>query len=323
MNHHLLHILQAWRDAPSSLNWLLGIVSQVEGSAYRKTGSMMLLSDTGQQFGMLSGGCLESDLQLQAARAWQTQSPRTIQYDSSDEDNLMWQLGLGCGGCIEITLLPMVNDHLLLNTLLESLETRRACRYVVSLTRGEAEIREAGDLQRAERVGDTLHIPVQPPPHLAVIGAGLDSQPIVDIAIRLGWQVTLIEHRPARYKPHLFHRKARFLYSDTEQLPEALQMSIDACMICTHNIESDAKALLWAQNSTARYCGLLGPPNRKDKVLDAASLSDENLRTPLCGPAGLALGGELPESIALSILAECHATLYGAHGGPLSHRSLV
>ena len=41
------------------------------------------------------------------------------------------------------------------------------------------------------------------------------------------------------------------------------------------------------------------------------------------GPVGLDIGGELPESIALSILAQCHAVLYGASGEVLNKRSYI
>lgn len=323
MNHHLLHILRAWEASCNSGNWVLGLISKTEGPAYRKTGSMMLLSDTGEQFGMLSGGCLESDLQIQAARTWQTQKPHTVRYDGNDEDNIMWQLGVGCGGRIEITLIPLNehNNYLQLPTLRDNLSARRSCHYIVSLADGTARIGQTDELTVTSLVQGNLHIPIRPPPHLAVIGAGLDSQPLVDIALRLGWQVTVIEHRAARYKPHLFHTDAHFIYTESGEPPAELRRNIDACVISTHSVAADAKALRWIQTSSARYCGLLGPISRRQKVLTEASLSNAQLKIPVCGPAGLALGGDLPESVSLSILAECHAALHGASGQPLSDQS--
>ena len=57
---------------------------------------------------------------------------------------------------------------------------------------------------------------------------------------------------------------------------------------------------------------------RKNQVLDLASLTEEQLSIPLASPAGLDLGDEYPESIALSILAECHASLNNKTAASLS-----
>lgn len=322
MNHHILHILDAWHTARSAGNWVLALISHTEGHAYRKAGSLMFLSDTGKQIGMLSGGCLESDLQLQALRVLENQKPRTVVYDGNDEDNIMWQLGVGCGGRIEIALLPIPNNshHLQLNALRAHLQARKKGCYKVSLTSASAEIVEYATEQKTRRINDILYIPFAPPPHLTVFGAGLDSQPLIDIAVRLGWSVTLIEHRAGRNKPKLFHEKVRFLYAPLGDIPEDLASDIDACIICTHNVESDAQALIWTQNSSARYCGLLGPKSRARKVMQTASLRERDLTVPIASPAGLALGGDLPESIALSIIAECHAVLYG--GSALAFSSI-
>ena len=68
------------------------------------------------------------------------------------------------------------------------------------------------------------------------------------------------------------------------------------------------------------YIGLLGPAKRKADVLACAGLQEAQLRYPIAGPMGLALGGDLPESIALSVLAECHAKIFGSSALPLSDR---
>ena len=56
---------------------------------------------------------------------------------------------------------------------------------------------------------------------------------------------------------------------------------------------------------------MLGPSHRFARVLEAAELERTCLTTPVSSPAGLDIGGELPESIALSIVSECHAVLQG------------
>lgn len=82
----------------------------------------------------------------------------------------------------------------------------------------------------------------------------------------------------------------------------------------------DAAAITALQEKEMQnpYIGLLGPAKRKADVLACAGLQEAQLRYPIAGPMGLALGGDLPESIALSVLAECHAKIFGSSALPLS-----
>jgi xanthine dehydrogenase accessory factor len=81
----------------------------------------------------------------------------------------------------------------------------------------------------------------------------------------------------------------------------------------------DAAAVVYLQERALLnpYIGLLGPAHRKAQVLALAGLHEADLPYPVSGPMGLALGGDLPESIALSVLAECHARLFGSSALPL------
>ena len=86
----------------------------------------------------------------------------------------------------------------------------------------------------------------------------------------------------------------------------------------THNLGFDAEAVVALQSSPARYLALIGPARRRREVLQIAGLAEEQLAIPVHGPAGLDLGAELPEGVALSILAECHGALTGASAVALS-----
>ncbi len=104
------------------------------------------------------------------------------------------------------------------------------------------------------------------------------------------------------------------------ELPNDLLQQIDGVVIAHHNMGLDAAAVaaLQARELTHPYIGLLGPAKRKAEVLAAAGLKEAQLRYAIAGPMGLALGGDLPESIALSVLAECHAKIFGSSAVPLS-----
>jgi xanthine dehydrogenase accessory factor len=83
-------------------------------------------------------------------------------------------------------------------------------------------------------------------------------------------------------------------------------------------LDAAAVAELQTRELTNPYIGLLGPAKRKAEVLATAGLNEMQLRYAVTGPMGLALGGDLPESIALSALAECHAHIFGSSAVPLS-----
>ena len=84
---------------------------------------------------------------------------------------------------------------------------------------------------------------------------------------------------------------------------------VDAAVIMSHNVDIDAEGLSCCQNTGLNYVALLGPRHRYQQVLERAGLDEAALSCPVSAPAGLDIGGQLPESIALSILAECHAVL--------------
>ena len=60
------------------------------------------------------------------------------------------------------------------------------------------------------------------------------------------------------------------------------------------------------QNLSLEYIGLLGPKKRFQEIRRLINIKKKDLRNPVHGPAGLNIGGSLPESIALSIISQCH-----------------
>lgn len=328
MSLHFFHALQQWYPLRHQHRWVLGAVTGTCGSVYRKTGALMLLSEEGHQLGLLSGGCLESDLLLQARKLLALGGSRTIVYDANDEDGIAWRLGIGCGGRAEIVLHPCIptTDFLQLERVLGLLQQGCAAHYRVGLAAADAEVTDAeknltrrvpGE-RRGEGEGAYLEVLINPPPHLLVLGSGIDLIPLVGLAQTLGWQVTLVDHRLSPQK------SARFTGADVQTVAaqdlsrETLQRA-DAALVAYHNMQLDAQAVKALQKSSCRYIGLLGPQRRRDEVLALAELDAAQLCIPVAGPAGLALGGDLPESVALSMLAEAHAVLFGSTGRPLSN----
>jgi len=330
MANRITQLLTYWSEDRDKHLWVLATIIQTDGSSYRKAGAMMLINDMGQYFGLLSGGCLESDIMRQARRCWDNLQNRIIEYDMREEEDLAWQLGIGCGGMVKILLQPVHadNNYLKLDEMSRYLELRKKVEY-------QQQIDEGIPNNKVLPVLDALHNPsakiqsnagvdifvqqLSPAPLLVVFGAGVDAKPVVSIAAELGWQVLLVDPRVGYAKVEFFSKASEIIRQSLDELYDATWLSqIDAALILTHNIKLDAAALALVQNSSAKYVGLLGPIHRTDRVLDIAKLSRDNLTKPLANPVGLRLGGELPESIALSMISEAQAVLEKADGLSIS-----
>ena len=158
---------------------------------------------------------------------------------------------------------------------------------------------------------------IQPPPHMLIIGGGIDSRPLIRIGNELGWELSLADPRVGNARREDFPAANRIIRKSLSALwQDADYPSINAVVIMSHNNQLDAQALAaLAENPPAalNYCALLGPPHRREHILNLAKLDGlDNKQLPfkLHGPAGLDIGAELPEGIALSILAQCHRVIF-------------
>ncbi|MBC6607655.1 XdhC family protein [Hymenobacter sp. BT188] len=101
----------------------LATVVHVSGSAYRRPGARMLVTEDGQLTGAISGGCLEGDARRRARQAIVRRQPALVTYDSMDEEeDVEHGVSLGCQGIIQILLEPL--DF---SDLTNPLELLRAC----------------------------------------------------------------------------------------------------------------------------------------------------------------------------------------------------
>ena len=98
-------ILAAWRGARTAgEEVVLATVVRIEGSAYRRPGTRMLIGSDGSNVGMISGGCLEGHVTKRAW--WLTGSGQAAvcRYDTGAGEDTEWAFGLGCNGVVEVLL---------------------------------------------------------------------------------------------------------------------------------------------------------------------------------------------------------------------------
>lgn len=80
-------------------------VVKVEGSAPRPVGASMAVTDSGELTGSVSGGCVETNVFEEAQEVLRTGEPRLLRYGITDE--MAWDVGLACGGTIEVFVEPV------------------------------------------------------------------------------------------------------------------------------------------------------------------------------------------------------------------------
>lgn len=315
----------------------MATVVRISGSAYRGLGTRMCIPPEGAAVGAVSGGCLEDDLIRQGRAVLDAGAARIVTYDSTRDDDILWGFGLGCKGVISVLLEPWpFRDLPALPDILRAVLHGEAAGVLETTWDGpdsgplqvehrwsarapSEQLNEDGDAGHARPIPHGLREPWLPPPALHLFGAGYDARPLAAGAEALGWRVFVYDHRrdyadPARFSPHCRVR----LLPESELTTLALGPR-DAAVIMSHHFQRDAAVLRALLRGRTGYLGCLGPRQRTRDLVDALEAPEALGR--LHGPAGLDLGADSPESIALAILAEVQAVLSGRPATPLKERA--
>ncbi len=86
---------------------VIATLVHLEGSSYRRPGARMLITDEGNITGAISGGCLEGDALQKALHVLSQQKSRIVTYDTTDEEDNSFGVGLGCNGVIQVLIEPV------------------------------------------------------------------------------------------------------------------------------------------------------------------------------------------------------------------------
>jgi xanthine dehydrogenase accessory factor len=296
---------------------VLATVVATAGSTYRKPGARMLLMADGSYLGLLSGGCLESDLQIHAREVLDGGVARAVEYDTRGPDDTLFGVGAGCEGTMRVLLEPAGPDSAAEAALSAASRLTQAGETTsLIMVHNSAHLRlgthhGGEELAMTESAGVYVQR-LAPPPHLLICGAAPDAQPVVTTARALGWRVSIVDHRPS------YAVQARFPGAEVRVAkPKSLRSEVDlarchAAVVMSHHLPSDEIYLReLAQAAVPAYVGLLGPKARRARLAQELGPSMDGLNGRLRGPVGLDIGAATPEAIALSIIAQIHAWLAG------------
>src|SRR5205085_3310930 len=214
---------------------ILVTIVGTRGSTYRRAGARAVIGEEGQSFGTLSGGCLERDLG-ERARAWLADpAPRLFTYDTTRTTDVVFGLGLGCRGVIDVLIEPFDARHLP--------RLAREFRW-----NGREPVVWTTALDGRELLVEAI----RPERAIAIFGGGADVEPVARIAEQLGWRAAVIS--PKDMHP--------------ETVKERVDLAaFDAAVLMTHHFLHDAALLAAVLPSPIPYVGLLGPKSRGDELL--------------------------------------------------------
>ncbi|HEY4912137.1 MAG TPA: XdhC/CoxI family protein [Methylomirabilota bacterium] len=337
----------------------LATLVNTRGTTPRKEGAKMLVGEGGRILGSVTiGGCVDAQVIEEAASVLSTDKPRLLQLDLGDEE--AWEIGLTCGGTIEVFVEPVdlekPDDATL--ALYERLKAHaEAGGRGAMLTRlegsadgakmlvfdsgphegslGDAAL-DAASVAVADvaiKAGKSSTLTVEgvrifaevfvPASILLVVGAGHVAMPMVTLARVLGFKTIVVDGRPR------FATRERFPDVDDLKIgiPSELIRGVPlvastALVLVAHDYKYDLPVLRHALETPVGYIGLLGSSRRGKAILDL--LREDSVSEAALSrvhvPIGLDLGAQSAPEIALAVLAEILTVQRGATGLPISEK---
>src|SRR5690348_15892073 len=162
----ILDELREWNEAGEDI--ALATVIETWGSSPRPLGSVMAVTRSGKMAGSVSNGCIEGAVFEEAQKVLTSRQPKVAAFGVADD--VAFEVGLACGGHIEVFVQPLAAQQ---KHLLGMLARDEPATMTVDLTNGQVEV-TTGDPQMpglARRDGDRFIQPFHRPAHLVIIGA--------------------------------------------------------------------------------------------------------------------------------------------------------
>ncbi|OLD90694.1 MAG: hypothetical protein AUG81_01910 [Verrucomicrobia bacterium 13_1_20CM_4_54_11] len=280
-------ILREWKKRPDA-SFALATLVRVQGSSYRRPGARMLICESGNMIGSLSAGCVEEEIAVRARDVLRTGQPTLMSFDT--------QKRFGCAGKIDI-FIECATENFFVD-LAENLDARRCCFAVTRFDGDQIGTRTVEfDHEHEHELVQKIH----PPLRLLIFGEGPDSAPLHSLANSLGWQT--------------------FEIIDANQLPlEPDEWT--AAIVKSHNYGRDFAVLRTLLPLDLHYVGLVGPRKRRNQLLSDLLDLGLTINAGFFAPAGLDLGAETPEEIALAIVSEIQRVFAATSGESLRDRKI-
>ena len=308
----ILRELSEWSEAGEDI--AIATVVETWGSSPRPLGSKMAVTRSGKMAGSVSNGCIEGAVFEEAQKVLKSRAAKVAAFGVTDD--VAFEVGLACGGHIEVFVQPLGPVH---RRLMGKLAKNEPATLRTDLLTGEAELVDGAPsgAELARRDGSWFVEPFRRPAHLVIVGAIHIAIPLHRLAKTMGYRVTVVD---ARAK---FATRERFPEADElivawpdEAMAKLVVDNSTYVVILTHDPKFDLPALRSVLTKEAGYIGAIGSRKTNQNRFDALRSEGftEAQLARVHGPIGLDLGGRGAEETALGILAEITAVRFGGSG---------
>ncbi|MBT8282188.1 MAG: XdhC family protein [Muriicola sp.] len=314
MTHELKNIFIAYQAAQkANIKTVLATVVALEGSSYRKPGVRMLILENGTTEGAVSGGCVEKEICRQAQVVFASGEAMVMTYDG--------RFRLGCEGVLYILIEPFEPSEAIQDDLRITLKKRLDFKVESYFVQKEEVNRNFGSMIELEGQKYPLRKNFEPDTSLScftqvldpslqlfIIGSEHDAVSLSSAASQMGMDVIVVANPVEEKDLSNFPGAAEYLPILPEVFPVERLDKNSAVVFMNHSYSKDLQYLLKLHKSKPFYIGILGPYRRREDLLNALlehhpEVEDDYVDC-IHGPAGIDIGAETPQEIALSILAE-------------------
>jgi xanthine dehydrogenase accessory factor len=311
----ILSELREWTDAGEDI--ALATVVETWGSSPRPLGSKMAVTRSGKMAGSVSNGCIEGAVFEEAQKVLKAGKGRIAAFGVADD--VAFDVGLACGGHIEVFVEPFGDVH---RKIMSMLEKNEPATLRTNLVTGELALVEGTPpgTELARRDGDWFVEPFRRPAQLIIIGAIHIAIPLHRLAKLMGYHVTVIDARAKFATRERFPEADELIVAWPDEAMSKIRLDASTyVVILTHDPKFDLPALRSVLGKEVGYIGAIGSrktnQNRFDK-LRAEGFTEEQIAR-VHGPIGLDLGSRGAEETALGIMAEVTAERFGGSGATM------
>lgn len=314
MTHEFKAIVEAVLLAKQNgLKSVLATVVALDGSSYRRPGVRMLILENKKMIGAVSGGCVEKEVLRQSESVFKKGVSKIMTYDG--------RYRLGCEGILYILIEQFQPEIAFFDAFQNTLQTRSSF-HIKSYYEKEDKSSSGFGTQiecsnqlfnissRSEINAELLIFQQELPPcfKLVIIGVEHDAVQLSQFAHLKGWEVTIIAG-PLEQKTIADFPGATNFYSVTAESMDVFKIDDQtAIVLMTHNYASDLKYLTHLKDTKPAYLGILGASKRREQLLNQfmefCPDIDDVFLDKMYAPAGINIGAETPQEIAISILSE-------------------
>lgn len=288
---------------------VLVTIIDTKGSAPRHSGSKMLVTKKGIIEGTVGGGSGEHESLLEAQEILFSKKNKVIditRLGDDPKDSLMI-----CGGINKLMLQYIdANTKDVFKKTLELNNEGQGVKLRTDLHNGNISIVDIDDKEEDGYFYDFI----EPVNNLLILGGGYVGYAIYELAVILGFEITVFDDRPEYITKERFPKAHCLKTGEFGKLIDSYKFNnYTYVTIVTRGHLQDGECVKGVISKVNKYIGLIGSRRKISLILEdlkEAGYSDEEINR-ISAPIGLNLGAETPEEIAISIMAEIIGVKYG------------